>query len=161
MRFVIDTNVAVVANGRNTDASLGCRKETIEFLKRVLQRGRVILDRSGEIQREYHSYLKPQGQPGIGDRFYQIVLQSSLKRVERINLPKNPETGEFIDFPDDSRLVGFDPSDKKFAAAARRAQAPVANAVDSDWLEHITALQENGVEIKFLCGLDRNSWHNN
>ena len=158
MRRVVDTNVAVVANGRNTNASLDCRQRAVEFIVEFLQRGRVILDRGGEIQAEYHKRLNPRGQPGVGDRFYLVVLQSSLKRVERINLPKGPATDEFVDFPDDTRLANFDRNDRKFAAAARKAGVPVANAADTDWLDHETALRQNGVQIQFICGMDRAVW---
>jgi hypothetical protein len=62
MRRVVDTNVAVAANGRGTNASIDCRMAAIEFLKRLVTRGRTILDLSGEIQEEYR---RPRGAGGV------------------------------------------------------------------------------------------------
>jgi hypothetical protein len=101
-----------------------------DFLKALVDSGRVVLDLEGEIQEEYHRYLNPRGQPGVGDRFYQVILESAPNRVERISLPKDPATDEFVDFPNDPALNGFDRSDRKFAAAARKAEVPVATATD-------------------------------
>jgi|TARA_B100000315_G_C14325734_1_gene472910 hypothetical protein len=67
MRRVVDTNVPVVANGRRIHASIDCRLAAIEFLELLLQRGKTILDVGREIQEEYHRYLHPRGQPGVGD----------------------------------------------------------------------------------------------
>jgi hypothetical protein len=59
-----------------------------------------------------------------------VILESAPNRVERISLPKDPATDEFVDFPNDPALNGFDRSDRKFAAAARKAEVPVATATD-------------------------------
>jgi hypothetical protein len=158
MRRVVDTNVAVVANGRKTNASIDCRLAAIEFLNVLLEKGRVILDLGGEIQEEYHRYLNPKAQPGVGDRFYRMILESAPKRVERIELTKNA-AGEFDDFPTDPALAGFDISDRKFAAAARKSEAPVANATDRrSWHAYHAALVANGVRIEFVCGVDPSRW---
>lgn len=162
MRYVVDTNVPIVANGGSESrksgrkASLACRLEAIEFLERLLKRGRIILDLNGEIQREYLRHLNPKGQPGVGDRFLLAVLNSAPRRIERVELHKT--NGQYDDFPDDPRLVGFDPSDRKFAAAARKSNAQVANATDSDWLDYQMALSSNGIKVKFVCGCDRYAW---
>jgi hypothetical protein len=34
----------------------------------------------------------------------------------------------------------------------------VANATDSDWLEHRAALEANGVSLEFVCGCRPGSW---
>jgi hypothetical protein len=65
----------------------------------VLANARVVLDLGGDIQEEYHRYLNPRGQPGVGDRFYLMVLQSAPERVERIEIAKDPTTGDYLDFP--------------------------------------------------------------
>ena len=54
-----------------------CRLAAVEFLQEVLVRGCVVLDLAGEIEAEYHRYLSPRGQPGVGDRFYLEVLNSA------------------------------------------------------------------------------------
>ena len=158
MRRVVDTNVPIVANGRNTNASINCRLAAINFLNLLVEGGQTVLDLGGEIQAEYRSYLDPSGQPGVGDRFYQIILHSAPARVERINLPTDPATGEFVDFPNDPALANFDRSDRKFAAAARKSNSPVANATDTDWLDYNMALSRNGISVEFICGCDPMNW---
>ncbi|MFZ1416508.1 MAG: hypothetical protein WAS73_18320 [Defluviicoccus sp.] len=162
-RFVVDTNVPVVANGRSdghdpNPPSPSCRIAAIQFLTGMLASGTVIVDLAGEIQKEYRTYLRPSGQPGVGDRFYQTILQSHPQRIERINLPKRTD-GEYQDLPQALIEVHFDPSDRKFAALAIRGNAPVVNATDSDWLIHRAVLVANGIEIMFLCGDDRSQWY--
>ena len=157
MRRVVDTNVAIVANGRETNASIDCRLAAVEFLNALLASGQVILDLGGEIQEEYR-YLNPKGEPGVGDRFYRTILQSAPKHVERIELEKNA-AGDFSDFPTDPALAAFDRSDRKFAAAARKAKVPVANATDRrSWHVHHTALAANGIDVEFICGADPTRW---
>ncbi|MGO9431005.1 hypothetical protein [Rhodoblastus sp.] len=82
-----------------------------------------MLDQAGEIQAEYRRYLNPRGQPGVGDRFYLEVLNSAPKRIERVELPKRDD-GEFLDLPQALIDVNFDPSDRKFAALAKRKRRP-------------------------------------
>ena len=158
MRRVVDTNVPVVANGRRTNASLDCRLAAIDFLNALIEKGRMVLDLDGAIQAEYHAHLNPSGQPGVGDRFYQIILNSAPASVERIDLPTDPHTGEFLDFPSDPALACFDRSDRKFAAVARRGNFPVANATDNGWLNHRAALRANGIAVEFICGCDPAKW---
>jgi imidazolonepropionase-like amidohydrolase len=66
--------------------------------------------------------------------------------------------GTYEDFPADSDLTGFDKSDRKFAALARRSGVAVAIATDSDWLDFRAPLQKNSVRLQFLCGADREAW---
>ena len=155
---VVDTNVPVVANGRETNASIDCRLATVEFLNALRERGKTILDLGGAIQREYHRHLNPSGQPGVGDLFYQTILNSAPSRVERVDLPINPVTGEYADFPRVPELEGFDRSDRVFAAASKRCRIPVANATDSGWIDHSAALKSNGIDVEFVCGRDRTKW---
>jgi hypothetical protein len=160
---VVDTNVPIVANGRPDPSrggqapSFACRLAAIDFLEETLATRRVLLDIAGEIQAEYRRYLSPTGQPGVGDRFYLQILMSVPARVERLDLPRDT-AGAYEHFPDDPALQRFDPSDRKFAAMARRAEAPVANATDTDWLYHYTALAANGITVRFVCGCDSPEW---
>ena len=160
-RWVIDTNVPVVANGRHDgDKSLApeCRDAAVRFLMKVLnnKKQRVVLNAEGEVQAEYRKKLNPSGQPGVGDRFYQAVL-SDWMRCERVRLPKHPD-GEYADLPQAVIDAGFDPDDRKFAALAKRERIPVVNAVDSDWLNARDMLAKNGIRVKFLCGCDAAHW---
>ena len=159
----MDTNVPIVANGRadpskgGRSPSLTCRLAAMDFLEETLRTRRVLLDLAGEIQVEYRRYLNPKGQPGVGDRFYLQILMSAPAHIERIDLPRGAD-GAYHDFADDATLDGFDRSDRKFAALARRASAPVANATDFDWLHHRAGLAVHGINIHFVCGCDSREW---
>jgi hypothetical protein len=77
-RCVVDTNVPIVANGSAdpNDArppSVACRIAAVTFLQELVKAGTVLLDLEGLIQEEYRRYLSPRGQPGVGDRFYQVI----------------------------------------------------------------------------------------
>lgn len=161
-RCVVDTNVAIVANGRPNPEdlrppSISCRKAAVTFLSELVKKGTVLLDLEGGIQAEYRNHLNPSGAPGVGDRFYQEVLRSAPKLVERVSLPKRPD-GEYEDLPQALIDIGFDPSDRKFAALACKAGVPVHNATDSDWIENSITLASAGVQVENLCGCDTNLW---
>ena len=158
----MDTNVPIVANGRpdprnNRAPSVDCRIASVTFLQEVLTSGKVLVDLAGEIEAEYHKHLNPKGQPGVGDRFYQEVLNSAPRLIERIELPKRND-GEYADLPQALIDVNFDPGDRKFAALGVREKAPVINATDSDWLIHHATLKSNGIHVEFLCGRDNMKW---
>lgn len=159
-RWTIDTNVPVVANGRDDrdrPVAVECRAAAVRFLMRVHGEGqRVVVDDAGEIQREYRTYLRPSGQPGVGDRFYQSVLLDR-RLCERVPLPRRRD-GEYADLPQAVIDARFDRGDRVFAALAKREGIPVVNAVDGDWLEARGVLDENGIRVEFLCGCDAAGW---
>lgn len=159
-RWMIDTNVPVVANGGGGEerpVSLERREAAIHFLRQILDRNdHIVVDHAGEIQKEYHENLYSGGQPGVGFRFYLRVLQDWIL-CERIDLPKRAD-GEYADLPQAVIDEGFDRSDRKFAALAKRERIPVVNAVDTDWLEAQETLTANGIRVKFLCGCDERLW---
>lgn len=158
-RWTIDTNVPVVANGRGGQGrpvAVECRAAAVRFLMQVHDEGqRVVVDDAGEIVREYRRNLRPSGQPGVGDRFYQSVLNRRL--CERVRLPKRRD-GEYADLPQAAIDAGFDRSDRVFAALAKREGIPVVNAVDGDWVEARKVLNENGIRVDFPCGCDAAGW---
>lgn len=82
---------------------------------------------------------------------------SAPTHVERIDLPKRA-ADIYEDFPDDPELSGFDRSDRKFVALARRESVPVANATDSDWLHHHAILERHGIAVHFVCGSNNRDW---
>lgn len=159
-RWVVDTNVPVAANGRDDGdrpVTIKCRAAVIRFLQCILdKRECVVLDKAGEIEKEYRRYLKPCGQPGVGDLFYRAVL-SDWSLCQRVELPRHAN-GEYADLPQAVIAVGFDPDDRKFAALAKREDIPVANAVDSDWLDAHDVLSASGIRVKFLCGRNPARW---
>lgn len=114
------------------------------------------MDTAGEMQQEYRTYLNPSGEPGVGDRFYQSILQRA-KNIEWVDLNQDA-AGEYIDLPAEIVDAGFDPSDRKFAAMSVKEDVPVVNATDSDWANDKELLESNGVQIRFLCGCDPAAW---
>lgn len=166
IRCAVDTNVPIVANGRDERPgakgmpTIKCRAAAVAFLQKVLHEGVVLLDIEGAILREYKKYLNPSGQPGVGDRFYLEILNSKPGIVQRVDLPKRPD-GEYIDLHQPVIDDGFDRGDWKFAALAKRENAPVINCVDSDWLIHAKVLTATGIVVKFLCGGDNTKWFTN
>ena len=156
-KYVIDTNVAIVANGNEDDVTVDCQLAAVELLVKAHKSGKIFLDSGGAIQEEYRRYLSPQGAPGVGDRFYLEVLNSHPDRIVRIDVPKR-EDGEYTDLPQPIIDAGFDPGDRVFAAVSKKAKARVYNAVDTDWLHHRTVIEANGIQIMFLCGCDPTLW---
>lgn len=162
IRCVVDTNVAIVANGQQDrldprPPSITCRIAAVTFLSNLVINGIILLDTDHAIQEEYRRHLNPRGAPGVGDRFYLEVLHSSPNLVERVNLPKRPD-GEYEDLPQSLIDAGFDPSDRKFAALACKEGVTVHNATDSDWIEHSTTLACEGIQVNNLCGWDVDLW---
>lgn len=161
-RCVVDTNVAIVANGRPDPddprpPSIPCRKAAVTFLSELVKKGTVLIDVEGAIQQEYRRHLNPRGAPGVGDRFYLEVLHSSPKLVQRVDLPKRPD-GEYENLPQALIDACFDPSDRKFAALAHKEGVAVHNATDSDWLEHALVLSVERIRVVNLCGCDAQLW---
>jgi hypothetical protein len=153
--YVVDTNVAVVANGRDGEYDLDCRLACVEQIHAIKSHAahRTILDAAGAILEEYRTYLNPHGQPSVGDEFYRFLLnfRGNTKRVLSLELTKDAVSSEYIDFPNDAELTGFDPADRKFVAAARAGKGIVVNAVDPDWKEFARPLKKAGVKVKELC----------
>jgi hypothetical protein len=155
MRAIVDTNVIVVANGnRSPQASLDCVRQCILKLQGLQSTGKIIIDDNWHILREYGRQLKPcpRDQPPVGDAFYKWVLtnRTNPARCEQHPITPHDERG-FCEFPADSALANFDRSDRKFAALASVAKAPVWIAVERGWRVHQAALQAQGLEIEFIC----------
>jgi hypothetical protein len=161
MRYVVDTNVPVVANNQidqdGKQPSLSCRASAVEFLQKALSSGVILLDLAGEIQREYSRHLSPKGQPRVGDLFYKAVLNSHPEKILRHDLPLL-EDGNYQHLPQSLVDANFDPSDRKFAALAVFGKGKIFNATDSDWIEHASKLREANIKVENLCGCNRQDW---
>src|SRR5690606_36140728 len=73
LRCVIDTNVALTANGAAEQASSECVANSARALLQVTRHGHLFVDDAGEIVAEYMRKLNPRGQPGPGDAFLKWV----------------------------------------------------------------------------------------
>jgi|SRR6185295_17128940 len=152
---VVDTNVAVVANGKAPHAGVGCVRACVDALVEIQSRGRLLLDDCGEILIEYRRHLSPSGQPGVGDAFFKWLWsnQANPERCRKVSINPVAEPRCFEEFPAALDLSNFDPSDRKFVAVAIASgeNPPILNAVDSDWWTHREPLRRQGVEVRFLC----------
>jgi len=156
-KYVIDTNVAIVANGDSERVTIECRLAAVTLLQKAVQKGVIFVDSAGAIQDEYRRYLNPRGEPGIGDRFYLEVINSDPKKVARIDVEKDGE-GHYVDLPQEIIDSEFDHGDRVFAAVAKKSDSKVYNTVDTDWVEHRELIEGCGVPIIFLCGSDPAEW---
>ena len=149
--FVVDTNVAIVANGgSNTSADQLCQLACVEKLEHIVTQGTVAVDDNQQILLEYAKHLSWSGAPGVGDMYFRHVFDNQYKndRVRRIAVtPTNDERKGFEELPENA----FDPSDQKFLAVAVVSGAVIVNATDSDWDEHSALMVELGVEVDQLC----------
>ena len=154
MRYLIDTNVAIVANGKS-DAGPACVLEAIERLERLIAGEILVLDDADHILAEYRRHLSPSGQPGTGDQFYRWIYEQAAYNplhCEKVTLALD-EDKNFAAFPTVVGLAGFDLSDRKFVAAAltHPANPPIVNAADRGWRNYHGALAATGVQLEFLC----------
>ncbi len=157
--FVVDVNVAVVANGgRSPQADDLCRLHCIRKLKEVRRKpNRFCIDDRYRILREYERQLpRPRRrQGGPGDEFMGWVYQNqwNVGVCERVSL--TPRAGDDEDYEEIPRgsLDGFDRSDRKYLAVALTSQhhPTIVNAVDPGWRDFALQLQEIGVSVGELC----------
>ncbi len=156
MNLIVDTNVLVVANGRDTpQASSECVKNCITQLRAIQNHQFIlVLDNRFLIIKEYRKNASDSGQPGLGDKFLKWLLINLANPRCCQQVPITP-MGEnnFQEFPQDESLSGFDPSDRKFVAVslAHPEHPPICNAVDSDWRNFKEPLAKFGVRVDFLC----------
>jgi hypothetical protein len=152
----VDTNVLAVSNFRAEHAAPSCVAACVAMLVEIRERHTVVIDDGTALFTEYFRHAARRGQPGVGDAFVKWLWdhQGILERCERVRitpLPGGPD--EYEEFPCDPDLHAFDRSDRKFVAVAlsSRLGPEVLNALDSDWSLFLSALQRNGVTVRFLC----------
>lgn len=156
MSLVIDTNVAIVANGKHEAASVECVEKCIDALLEA-RANKILIDDQYLIMNEYKAHLSFAGQPGAGDLFFKWLWSNHVNEAHCRQVPITPELGDdwrvFIEIPNDEELEGFDRDDQKFVAVALASgEAPeVLNASDTDWWNFRVPLERSGVRIRFLC----------
>ena len=159
MRVVVDTNVAVVANGKSEQASEQCVDSCAEQLDQIMYGGVIlVLDDDWRILDEYMRNLHTNG-PDIGNRFLAWTLQYRTNPERCVSVPITPVDGlenEFQEFPDDPALEDFDRDDRKFIAVAlaHPEKPPILQATDTQWWDFRDALRKNGVRVEFICEAD-------
>lgn len=154
MKAVIDTNVLLVANGQHPDVSPECVTACVQHLQAMQEGGIAVIDDGHRILEEYLHKTQANRPKGAGDVFLKWLLRhaSNPAKVEQVRLT---ETGEqtYAEFPSSALQARFDPSDRKFAAAAcaHPDHPPIWQAADSKWLDWWPALKACGVQVDFLC----------
>ena len=159
MRVVVDTNVAVVANGDSPQASSECIQNCTVRLYELTRSGKLVLDDKWLILKEYMANLRSSGQPGSGDAFLKWVLTnySNPDRCELVSItPTDEDIPDFAEFPRLPTLRDFHSDDRKFVAVpiAHPDRPPILEAVDAEWWESRHALKKAGVCVDFLCPED-------
>ena len=148
--FVVDTNVAIAANGRGIDADMQCQLTCVQRLRSLVAREIIAIDDRWLILSEYVKHMKRSRMPGVGDVFFKHVLDSQQlgDRVHWVAVtPSDDDRRGFEELPENT----FDRKDRKFLAVAVVAGAVVLNATDSDWGEQEALMDELGVEVNQLC----------
>lgn len=148
--FVVDTNVAIAANGRGTHADLQCQWSCVQRLTAVVREEVVAIDDRNSILTEYARHLSYSGMPGVGDAFFKHVFDNQYRvdRVRRVAVTScEDDRRGFIELPENT----FDRSDRKFLAVAVAARAVVLNATDSDWSEQIALLKRLRIQVHQIC----------
>ena len=150
MGEVVDTNVLICANGRDTHADRACRRACARELHSIRSEGIVYLDDAGHIFQEYRNNLNFSGEPGVGDAFFKFVHENQFSdaRVVRVRISPNCDDNRGFD---ELPRNGLDRSDRKFLAVAVVARAPIVNATESDWHENQALLDKLQIDIRQLC----------
>jgi hypothetical protein len=155
VRCIVDTNVAVTANGGNRAATPECVVASARALHAVMRRGHVFVDQGGEIVAEYRNNLAPFGQASPGNAFLKWLLTHEWggARVTRVPLTPNGGDTGFDELPVPHDGTRYDPSDCKFlaVAAAHPDHPPILQALDSRWYGWVEALRACDVTIHFVC----------
>ena len=89
---VVDTNVAVVANGDHDGADDACLSRCVAELGRIQLDCRLWLDDDWLILREYLKYLDPRGLAGPGDAFIKWVLNNQGNEAHIGRIAITPDT---------------------------------------------------------------------
>lgn len=155
MKYIVDTNVAVIANGKSSAGTKCCVAKCSDRLTKLMDSQKLVIDDQWHILREYETYLNRLGQPGIGDMFYKWVLTNyrNPNRVECVSITLDRVSGECEEFPKDEDLNEFDMADRKFIAVSvvHNEHPPILQAVDSEWEEFEQSLLKHSIRIEFLC----------
>ncbi len=150
-RSVVDTNVLVAANGRDTHVEVSCQLKCVDELMRLSHKEVVCVDDKGLIMREYGRRTKDQGQAMPGTVFYKRIWQQ-MGNPHRVHLtPVEPRDPEGRDFRDPVLPPNNLKKDAKFLAVAIKAGALIVNAADSDWAEHRELTDRLGIDVRQLC----------
>jgi hypothetical protein len=162
---LVDTNVAVVANGGHQQAGIGCVRKCVLRLMNIKEGSKIVLDSCGLILKEYLKH-NPHGMPrGAGDVFMvwasdnqanpNVCLRATVtpRHGTAVSRDRNDLDPDLEEFPNDPALATFDRQDRKFVAAALSSgvNPVIVNATDRDWANHHDQLAAHGVVVEHIC----------
>lgn len=152
---VVDVNVPMSANERNTHADCDCILFCVRRLRELVTSGCVVIDSGGEVLKEYRRHLAAKGAPGVGDMFFAWLWNNygNPECVRWAVIHAIPDRRKYTEFPLDENLSGFDLSDRKYVAVSLACEdrPPILNATDSDWKNFEIPLGQHGVCVEQLC----------
>jgi len=146
LRYVVDANVAVVANGRDTHVGLNEQLIAARFLREAMESGTVLDDMEDLALSEYRRHLNFSGRPTMGDEFFAWFARErwSGTLVERV---PSPAGGSILSLLPPT-LAGFDSDDHKWICIYLQGKADhIVNAVDSDWAAAASTLVAEGIHV--------------
>lgn len=150
MKVVIDTNVTIAANGKDTHAGADCQLKCIQMLEDTYNKKNIIfLDDSELIFSEYSQYLSYKGQPGVGDIFFKYLHDQKYSNdcIQLVKITPGDDRRGFLELPENN----LDRSDQKFLAVAKVTGSKIINALDTDWSEQSELLANLELSVKELC----------
>jgi len=158
--YIMDTNVAKVADFDDSpQASLECQKRCYQFVEDIVinKKIRLILDTRWAVMGEYRNVIKKKG--GIGEQLIRLLASTIGSEEYSLLLPITSQNGTFTEFPEDSRLVSFDPSDRKWIALVRvytqkypdQPSPPIKQATDDKWHAFEAFFKDYGIVIDWIC----------
>jgi hypothetical protein len=148
---VIDVNVLIVANARETEqATPSCVLNCVSELEAAREKI-VVLDSAGLIFGQYQNYNSFKGQPGAGDYFFRWLWQNLGDAAHCEMVALTGLDNSFIEVP--AELRGFDPSDHVYIGVANASvnNPTILNATDTDWYDWRIQLEQHDFKIEFLC----------
>ena len=162
MTAIVDTNVILVANRQHEGVGEACITSCARQLEELMTHGRVAIDDGYRILKEYQHKTAPRAGKGAGDVFVKWLLRNNANaaRCDLVPLVDHAQR-VFESFPDDARLVNFDPPDRVFVAvaAAHAERPPIMQATDSKWLAWEQALRDHNIAVELLCPDDIQTFH--
>lgn len=150
-RAVVDTNVLVAANGRDTHVEIDCQRRCMEELARLAAQEVVCVDDKGLIMGEYERRVAASQQAGPGTVFFKEVWKQMGDSNKVRLIPVKPRDDEGRDFTDPVLPPNNLKKDAKFLAVAVKAGATIVNAADSDWAEHRELTDRLRIDVRQLC----------
>ncbi|MBC6445203.1 MAG: hypothetical protein GDA50_07250 [Alphaproteobacteria bacterium GM202ARS2] len=126
-----------------------CRKIVEEVIH---GKRRLVVDRGGDIEKEYRNKIRISNKPTIGRVFMTWLYRESWGSVVRVSITKEGDN-VYKQFPKDEALKKFDPSDRKFiaVACAHGGKPEVMQATDSKWWAFRDVFRRLGIRVVFLC----------